>query len=88
VKRLEDKTLPEAERVAAAEELGDLLAKRRPSAQAAWSAVCEVAHDESDLVAVRKAALAAMARDPDIAVNHLTRIFRDPERLVRKATTV
>ncbi|HVJ20858.1 MAG TPA: HEAT repeat domain-containing protein, partial [Polyangiaceae bacterium] len=83
VERLLDKHLSEAERVAAAGAVGDLIARERPL-DAAWKAACTVAHDEKDPALVRVAALGAIARAPAAAINQLVRIFRDPERLVRR----
>ncbi|HVJ15727.1 MAG TPA: hypothetical protein VM686_09800, partial [Polyangiaceae bacterium] len=83
VERLLDKHLSEAERVAAAGAVGELIAKKWPHDEA-WKAACTVVHDEKDLVQVRVAALVAISRAPAAAINQLVRIFRDPERLVRK----
>ena len=81
--RLSNKELPDAEREAAAGELGERLFNQR-TLQAEWRALCEVIHDEADSVAVRIAALRAIARVPVAAVNQLSRIFCDPRRLVRR----
>ncbi len=81
---LGDTSRPVAERVDAAARVGDLLAAVWPLG-VAWQTLCHVIFDDTDDIAVRAAAIRALANAPAAAPNQLVRMFgADPDRALRK----